>query len=85
MSKDPLAATLASAPGRRVISKEGKVVQLFGHRPQVLEEIKRCRFEKHYSFGYIAELLNGGLPDGESISEAAVQKWLAKQKPSTGG
>ena len=75
---DPLLAALAAAPtlrgGHRL-----RVLVLFGDRPDVLAAIR-----EHHARGVspqqIAEILTANLPDGQSISDSAVERWLKDQK-----
>jgi hypothetical protein len=73
--KDKLAAMLASAT--KELKDTTKIGTLFHNRPQVLEEIIKCRKIKLFSYSEIASLLS--TEDGVEISAGAVKSWLQKQ------
>ena len=75
---DPLLAALAAAPTTRG-GQPLRVVKLFGDRPEVLAAI-----QEHHARGVstqqLAEILTASLPEGVSISDSAVERWIKEQK-----
>lgn len=73
---DPLAIALDLAERGRSGGPEGRVVALFGDRPDVLDAIRRARTDRKLSYAQIAKVLSA---DGEPLSEGAVKSWLTRQ------
>lgn len=73
---DPLAVALDLVERGRNGGTEGRVVALFGDRPDVLDAIRRARLDRKLSYAQIAKVLSA---DGEPISEGAVKSWLSRQ------
>lgn len=76
---EALIAALDNTPARHGRSPF-KLDVLFGDQPRVLEAVVR-NHERGASPRDIAAELSAFLPEGESISDAAVESWLKKTKP----
>ena len=76
VKKDPVADALDNAttiPSGR----HGRVIQLFGDRPEVLASIKKARVERKLSFRQISKTLTSAT--GETVSRSAVENYLLKE------
>lgn len=73
---DPLAVALDMIERGATGGTQGKIVALFGDRPDVLDAIVRARRDRKLSYQQIAKVLSA---DGEPISAGAVQSWLSRQ------
>lgn len=73
---DPLAAALDAISAPTGGGVQGRIVQLFSDRPEVLDAIARARRERKLSYAQIARALSR---DGNTVGPAAVQTWLDRQ------
>ena len=75
---DPVAEALAARPAPRTGHGTLKVIDYYGDRPAVLEQIKIARRDKRMGWDSIAETLTAADPS-KPISGSAIQSWCKKQ------
>lgn len=73
-SPDPFAAAMLAAPPKKT-GAPGKILALWGDRPEVLEAIRSLRRDQGRSFAQIADLLAAE----HKVNASTVQTWLKGQ------
>lgn len=76
--KDPVAEALnAESSGPVGGHGAGRIVKLFGDRPEVLESIRKAYTERKLSPQHIAKVLSRA--ENQTVSKSAVVHWLEKE------
>lgn len=75
--KDPVAKALDEESRSVGGHGSGRIVKLFGDRPDVLESIRKAYLERKLSPGHIAKIL--ARAENQTVSKTAVEHWLEKE------